>query len=316
MLRGLNHTFLPHELSQRLRARRDVGVIFFEDTAIAPDALVRARSFNTIVACSTWNYEVLRERGLTNVVMVPQGIDPTIFHPAPRADLFEDRFVVFSGGKLEYRKGQDIVVAAFRAFHARHPEALLLTAWHNHWRQTMVGIDAMGHVRGVPDVDATGRVDVTAWLAANGVPSSAVIDLGAVENHQMPRILREADLAIFPNRCEGGTNLVAMECLACGIPTVLSANTGHLDLVGDESGYALRDQRPVRGGCPLYGGYEGWGESSVEEAVEAMEAVYRDREDARSRGGTAARIMHDGWTWASRADELLDALARAGTWPA
>ena len=44
-------------------------------------------------------------------------------------------------------------------------------------------------------------------------------------------LLKQADLAVFPNRCEGGTNLVAMEAIACGVPTVLSANSGHLDLL-------------------------------------------------------------------------------------
>ena len=33
-------------------------------------------------------------------------------------------FVVFSGGKLEHRKGQDIVIAAMRNFTAAHPEAM------------------------------------------------------------------------------------------------------------------------------------------------------------------------------------------------
>ena len=53
----------------------------------------------------------------------------------------------------------------------------------------------------------------------------------AFPNVGMPHVLHEADVALFPNRAEGGTNLVAMECLASGIPTILSANTGHLDLL-------------------------------------------------------------------------------------
>ena len=47
----------------------------------------------------------------------------------------------------------------------------------------------------------------------------------------MPDVLRRADVALFPNRCEGGTNLVAMEAAAVGVPVVLSANTGHLDVI-------------------------------------------------------------------------------------
>jgi glycosyltransferase involved in cell wall biosynthesis len=54
----------------------------------------------------------------------------------------------------------------------------------------------------------------------------------------MPSVLQEMNVAVFPNRAEGGTNLVAMECMACGLPVILSGNTGHLDLI--ENGQRLR----------------------------------------------------------------------------
>ena len=44
--------------------------------------------------------------------------------------------VIFSGGKLELRKGQDLVVAAFKIFHARHPDALLISSWQNGWPES------------------------------------------------------------------------------------------------------------------------------------------------------------------------------------
>ena len=44
----------------------------------------------------------------------------------------------------------------------------------------------------------------------------------------MGAVMQEADVALFPNRCEGGNNLVALEAIASGVPTILSANTGHL----------------------------------------------------------------------------------------
>ena len=49
------------------------------------------------------------------------------------------RFVVFSGGKLEHRKGQDVAVAAFRDFQKTHPQLrpLLVTAWYH---QVMSGV--------------------------------------------------------------------------------------------------------------------------------------------------------------------------------
>jgi glycosyltransferase involved in cell wall biosynthesis len=64
------------------------------------------------------------------------------------------RFVVFSGGKLERRKGQDILMAAFKQFRDRHPraDALLVVAWHNYWPEYMKDIGSAGHVQGYPQV--------------------------------------------------------------------------------------------------------------------------------------------------------------------
>ncbi|MBD2096647.1 tetratricopeptide repeat protein [Trichocoleus sp. FACHB-591] len=294
------------KLLPRVFGQRNFGVVFFEDTALKPEAIAKAKTYDAIVAGSTWNAQVLQSYGLENVYTAPQGIDPAIFHPAPKANLFRDRFVIFSGGKLEYRKGQDIVIAAFRAFRDRHPEALLLTAWHNFWPQFMLGLEQSGHVQGMPAIHADGRLRVVEWLVANGIPADACIDVGPIPNHMVGQIIREAHVALFPNRAEGGTNLVAMESMACGLPTILSANTGHLDLIGSDRCYALTHQKPAKS-IPIFQGVEGWGESNVEEIIEALEQVYTDYQTAQAKGQAAAHFMQD-WTWEKQVQRCLTGL--------
>ncbi|WP_204153470.1 tetratricopeptide repeat protein [Leptolyngbya sp. CCY15150] len=295
-------------LMPKLRGDRNLGVIFLEDTHLPPEAIARGRQYELLIAGSQWNETVLRAAGLDHAYASPQGIDPTRFHPGPKSGLLGDRFVIFSGGKLEYRKGQDLVVAAVRRFVERHPDTLLLTAWHNFWPQFMQGIDR-SHVQGLPTIDAQRRLQVKPWLAANGIPPQQVIDIGPIPNYLMGEVIREADVAVFPNRGEGGTNLAAMECLACGIPTILSANTGHLDIIGEHC-YPLRHQAPVQPIAPFVG-VEGWGESDVDEIVEALEQVYSDRSTARQKGQAAAEFMQD-WTWAKQVRRMGEILQRTG----
>jgi hypothetical protein len=82
------------------------------------------------------------------VKVVPPGIDLGIFNTNPagalgslgvaataRTSLGEDlslegRFVVYSAGALGPRMGADILMAAWAEFADRHPQALLLVAWH------------------------------------------------------------------------------------------------------------------------------------------------------------------------------------------
>ena len=306
LLRAFGNGFVGAPHAPRLRAQKNVGVVFFEDTHFAPDAIGRAAALDAIVAGSSWNAEVLRAYGLCNVHTVIQGIDPTVFHPAEQTGLFRDRFVVFSGGKLEYRKGQDIVVAAFRRFHERHPDALLLTAWHNHWPQLISDLELGGHVRGVPRV-LNGSLRIAEWLAANGLPETAVLDVGRTPNVLMGQVVREANVALFPNRCEGGTNLVAMECMAAGIPTIVSANTGHLDLLATGGCFALRRQQNVKHPSRHFTGVDGWGESDVNEIVELLERLYVDRALATERAAIGAAAMAS-LTWERQVAALLKAI--------
>lgn len=289
---------------KRLTGDPPIGVTFFEHATLSNKGKARAERFGLIVAGSRWNEKVLRDNGVFHTTTVIQGVDTTLFHPAPRRGLYRDRFVIFSGGKLEFRKGQDLVVKAFRIFHQRHPEALLITAWTTAWAWRDPRMAAgTGTTEARPGTD--GLVDTAGWAIENGVPPDALIALGKVPNIAMPHVLRETDVALFPNRCEGGTNLVAMECMACGIPTILSANTGHLDLMErDDAVYKLERQTQ-----PVCEGYETreWGESDVEEIVEKLEQVWRDRQGARETGMRAAQWIAP-LTWERQIGRLLRAI--------
>jgi glycosyltransferase involved in cell wall biosynthesis len=291
-----------------LEGQPTIGVVFFEE-ALDAEAVKRGKQLSLIIAGSTWNERVLRAYGFERVQTILQGIDPTHFHPAPKLGVMRDRFLIFSGGKAEMRKGQDIVMAAFKIFAKRHPEATLVTAWHSPWPHLARSLDQTGIAAPVV-FDKDGKLDVAAWAGANDIAPEQIIDLGNVPNISMPPILREMDAAVFTNRSEGGTNLVAMECMACGIPVVLSRNTGHLDLIKDDNCYPLDDQRAVENRWNSVGDVACWGESQVDEVVERLEQIFADREAARKRGLRAARMML-GMTWAETARQMKDLVLTA-----
>src|ERR1044072_1483382 len=107
-----------------------IGVMVFENTAFSPAWVETLRQYPLIVTLSSWNAELLRAAGVERVQVVFQGADASLFHPAPRVGLCRDPFVILSAGKIELRKGQDIVLRAFRAFAQRDPESLPVTAGH------------------------------------------------------------------------------------------------------------------------------------------------------------------------------------------
>jgi len=303
VLHALRNDFQPALADQPLQGSHNIGVIFFEDTDISEEGLARARDYDMIVTGSTWNKEVLQRRGLDHVVNVFQGIDDSLFVRAPRPDTYEDRFVIFSGGKLEYRKAQDVVIAAFREFRENHPEALLMFAWANQWPAIMPTIANSPFVEGHPEVLANNELAIAPWLIANGLPEDSFIDLGMPANKDMPRYLAAADAAIFPNRCEPGTNLVAMEAMAASVPCLIAANTGQLDLIDEGNCYPLNKQTPVAPYEP-YAGVDGWREPDVFEVVESLESLYADPEEARRRGDSGADFIRQ-FSWKNQIEALV-----------
>ncbi|MGB0695478.1 MAG: glycosyltransferase family 4 protein [Rhodospirillaceae bacterium] len=309
VLHGLGDQLLFAGLSDRMQGIPDIGVLFMESATVPEENLERAKALPLIITGSSWNQRVLEGLGLTNARFCPQGIEPSLFHPAPRAGMLpKDRFVIFSGGKLEFRKGQDILIAAFREFQRAHPDALLVTAWTNLWQSSLETLKSSRHVSGLPTLDERGKLGVHEWLVANGLPADSIVDLGPVANSAMPRLLGEADLAVFPNRCEGGTNLVAMEAMACGVPCILSANTGHFDLIDKHNdvptAYAIDRQIDIGEvtGTPRL---KGWGETTVEDLVATMERAYANQAERQAIGNAGAQFMGQ-WSWDSQVRKLVE----------
>ena len=312
VLHGLGNGLAAGRLSERVFGKPDIGMVFLEDTRPGAAVSLAAR-YDLLLAGSTWNGDVLRGFGIDRVAVCPQGVDTVLFRPQPRRGVFGNRFTVFSGGKLEFRKGQDIVIAAFRIFHARHPDALLLTAWASPFPDAAADLVHSPHRTGAPAA-ADSPEAVSRWLAQNGVPMDSMALLPAISNGSLAPWLSEVDAAVFVSRAEGGTNLAAMEALACGVPTILSANTGHRDLIASVPCLAL-DRQALVAPNPAAAGTDGWGETDPMAVVEALERLYARREEARAIGRDAATAMAATWSWPRRIDGILAALAAVGAWP-
>ncbi|MBF0373213.1 MAG: glycosyltransferase family 4 protein [Alphaproteobacteria bacterium] len=302
VMHPLGNGLIEDANAMRFRGRRNIGVIAFENTRLDANAVALGRSHDFIITHSHYNVELLRDAGIPDVRLAWQGIDPTEIFPMRKTGVFGNRFLVFSGGKLEFRKGQDIVVEAFRRFHQRHPDAMLVTAWFNAWPHLSMDMTESKIAKAPPRITGGKRLEITRWALDNGLAPESFMDLGFMTRARIPVVLAECDAALFPNRCEGATNLVAMECMGCGVPVVMSANTGHRDIIRDGMCYPLRDQRPVD---DPRGDRRGWGESSVEETVEALEQIYQNREEARRRATLAMEFVHKERTWRKFAEAFV-----------
>jgi glycosyltransferase involved in cell wall biosynthesis len=292
----------------RVGYTRHVGYTVFELDLEARRAAGAARDvFDVLVAASSWGEQALREGGLTTVTTIHHGVDGARFNPQRASrQRSRDEFVVFSGGKFELRKGQDIAICAFRAFAARHADVVLVAAWHNPWPHLAASMMASPHqpfatAEGESFTDALRR-----WVA------DAKLDLRRVElvpplpNTELAQIYADSDIGLFPNRCEGSTNLVMMEYMACGRTVIATDFSGHRDVLTDANSMRLRGWRPQpisRDGSLI----ACWCEPDVDEVVDRLEYAYQHRDMLEARGSQAAADLAQ-WTWDSSARQFLSLL--------
>lgn len=302
LLHALGNGLTTTKVSRKLSGQPDIGMVFMEDGRIDDIVRKRAERYRLILAGSQWNADLLRAGGIDHVQACPQGVDTALFSPDGPARDFDGRFTVFSGGKLEYRKGQDIVIAAFRRLLEHQPDALLAAAWHNYWPDPAPWPSA--HVTGQPRQGDDRRLQLTEWVVANGIPARNFLDLGAPTNAEMATIFRGATVGLFTNRAEGGTNLVAMEAMASGLPAILSANTGHLDLISAGNCYPLTEQGSAASTADFVA-VDDWGESDPEAAAVLLRQAHDNPSEATRIGLAGSRSLQH-WSWHDRIGHMLE----------
>lgn len=300
------HSISGHEFNPSFEEkwnRINIGYCFFEHEVLAYRFIPKAvRRWDFIVAGSHWCEYHLRIAGMERTATILQGVDPELFNPVP-SRLDDGRFIVFSGGKFEYRKSQDIVIAAMSVFMARHPDAWLSTAWHNHWPDSVRTMEQSALIT-FPFSDAPCETIYLETLAKNGVDLNRVIMNPLMANSAIQRAYTHSDVGLFPNRCEGGNNMAMCEYMACGRPVIASTRTGHADVITHENALCLTTYRPTlaRTDSNITGI---WFEPQVDEVLALLEQAYWDRNLIYDKGVVAGQDMKK-LSWSSAAGKFHD----------
>ena len=122
---GLGNDFIA---PLKRNSRRMIARAIFEEADPA-SAAERLSPYSHLLTASNWTANWLKAATGREAKIIFEGVDPSLFCPGPRSGWLDAcKFYIFSGGKLEWRKGQDLTLLAFKRFAERHPDAVLVTA--------------------------------------------------------------------------------------------------------------------------------------------------------------------------------------------
>ena len=242
-----------------------IGHFYYEKEELTDEMIQNMkRDFDLMIAGSKWNEKILRDHGIENVKTIQQGVDREIFNKKGKTSPYGDNFVLFSGGKFEHRKAQDIAYAAFKVAKERHGDICLVTTWTNLF-------DKDAKILGVGEKD--------------------IYHMGLMDQKGLAGVMCDSDIGVFPNRCEGGTNLVLMEYLACGRPVVANDSTGQKDVLDREYAYIVSPKNDA---------------DLLDQTIEGIEWAYDHRGELQKMGDKADKAM-DSFTWNITAEKFLEA---------
>ena len=260
-----------------------------------------------------WNAQVFEESGLAIPVRVmPLGVNPLIYRPdgpalmPPCRLLTTDRagqaevpggFVFLYVFLPSFRKGVDVLLAAFERAFGDDPEAaLVLGVTHGEVYMRLIEMDL-----------------------TPGMRSRVYLLLGQYTEREMASIYRACSAYVCASRGEG-FNLPAAEAGACGLPLVLPRNSCHPELfeglapLFDMEGSAPYPEADTV--SPFYKGmpFPIMGRRSADQLAEMM------RETRRAGGGPRetelSRIVRTDRTWGAAAALVADRLLELQPVPA
>ncbi|MDX7952657.1 glycosyltransferase family 4 protein [Lichenihabitans sp. Uapishka_5] len=185
------------------RARDDLGLK--PEPRARDDAERRAAEIagcDLILADSRAVARSFTEAGIAEhrVAVLRPGFDAARFHPRAPSDIDRTRFLVVCIGLITPRKGQHVLLRAWRRLALPNAELVLI---------------------GTPGRDA-GAVLVDC--------PPGVTRLGHVEHSRLRRILARASCLVLPS-AEDGFGQAALEAMACGVPVIVSDAVGAAELV-------------------------------------------------------------------------------------
>jgi glycosyltransferase involved in cell wall biosynthesis len=254
--RGSAHIVEQHHLVNE--ERRRVGLQALRESRLFEKQLQEYEEADYIAVPSRFAFDSYVRAGVRadRLIRVPIGVDLEWFSPAQKRDeVF--RILIFGGG---LRKGTQYLLEAFRRITDRASELVIVGALSD-------------------DVEPVLRKYAGSYRLA-----------GRISHRNLAALYATASVLVAPS-IEDGWGLVVGEAMACGVPVVVSENTGAADMVRDGiDGFIV----PVR---------------DVDGITTAL-LTFREDENRRVEMGRCANARAQEFSWDRYGDNIAAEYAR------
>ena len=269
---------------------------------VSPLIIDGFKNARKVISANEWEKKVLKADYDMDSVVIPYGIDPTIYYPATKdKEKYKQKFGVvepflFSavGRNVGPRKGFAETMEAYGNFLAKNPSAVEDTRLYLH-------TDYMGAMGGYNLYNLCQLYGI-----AGNVTFTASDSFESLTDDEVADLYRASDVLMNCSHGEGFGKPI-LEALACGVPVIATDATSMTELVKGHgqlvrpSGRVLQNQNYTYHALPF-----------VPDIVKAMETYYRDWRSGgkllKEHGDDGAKMAREKYNWDDINNKWVDML--------
>ena len=233
--------------------------------------------------CSAWAKSIVEKYRKNDVKIVPLGIDPTIFTPQPPSQ--NDKYTFFNLGKIEIRKGHDIIYKLFKKAFPNEQDVQLVMAFDC-------------------PISPKSRIDPWKKLYKDELGDRVSFIERVPSQQDLVQILKDMDCGLFPSRAEGW-NLPLLESICLNKPVITTFYSGHTEFCTEENSYLVSvDELEKAYDGRYFMGDGNWakiGKSQEDQIIQYMRYCYENK----IKENTGAVETAKKYNWTNTADCIL-----------
>lgn len=275
-----------NSMAERVGRGKFIGMPIFELDGFSKIETHHLSQLDHIVVNSQWAKKVVEENiASVSCGVVPLGVDTDIFSPTNKNT--SDKSIFLNVGKMEYRKGHDVLIECFNKAFEPTDNAELWLLWENRFP----------------------NCNQDYW---NGLVKSSKNTIRIIPRRntaeEVAEIMNMSTCGIFLSRAEG-YNLPLLEMMACGRPTIATDYSGHTQYSTMENAdlIEISEYEPAKDNeWPAFDGSFNWAKITDENKDEIIQKM-RDNHNDR-RFNTAGIKTANELTWNKVTERLINEL--------
>jgi glycosyltransferase involved in cell wall biosynthesis len=287
----INICFNSIDLSNHFRGT-NIQWIVFESTRVPPIVMDTMLKADLVWVPSEWGKQTIVGCGLdpNKVDVVPEGVDPTIYHPWHFKQT-NQRTKFLSVGKFEERKSQiETLIAWAKVFNSCDDVELVVKT--GYFGNTEVKVQQLQKL--------------VTQLELHNVK----IIWGNVDDDSLLHLYAGADIFVLPTRGEGW-GLPIIEAAAIGLPiitTMYSGHTQYLKHIASSVVPVQYDLEPIA--CPEFqmyypnedGNWGHWARPRLDSLANALVHAFRNRDQLCLQAKKNSSIIRNKFSWTASVD--------------